>query len=293
MTDQSTGTARETPTVALLGTGTMGAGMARNLAAAGLDLRVWNRTHAKAEPLAETGATVADSVAEAVRGADVVLTMLYDADSVEAALREAGDALAAGTVLLQQSTVGVQGAERLATVAEELGLVYVDAPVLGTKKPAEDGALVVLASGPEEQQAALAPVLEAIGSKTLWVGAAGQASRLKLVANSWILTVLEGVAEALRFARSLDLDPALFLSAVEGGPLDAPYVQLKGKAMLAGEFEPSFAVDGAAKDAGLMVAAARDVGVDVEIVEVAQRYLARASQDGHGSEDMAATFLAH
>jgi 3-hydroxyisobutyrate dehydrogenase len=281
------------PTVALLGTGTMGAGMARNLAAAGIPLRVWNRTRSKAEPLTEAGATVADSVTEAVRGADVVITMLYDAESVESALTEGRDGLTKGTVLLQQSTVGVEGAGRLATLADELGLVYVDAPVLGTKKPAEDGALVILASGPEDQQDALAPVLDAIGARTIWVGEAGQGSRLKLVANSWVLTVLEGIAEALTFATGLDLDPAMFLEAVKGGAMDAPYVQLKGNAMLEGQFDPAFALDGAAKDAGLMVDAARAAGVDIAIVEVARRYLTAASEAGHGDRDMAATFLVH
>jgi len=281
------------PTVALLGTGTMGAGMARNIAAAGIPLRVWNRTREKAEPLAETGATVADSPAEAVRGADVVLTMLYDTASVESALTEARDGLAEGQVLLQQSTVGVEGSERLGELAAELGLVYVDAPVLGTKKPAEDGALVVLASGPEDVRNRIAPVLDAIGSRTQWVGEAGKGSRLKLVANSWVLTVLEGIAEALSFAKALDLDPEQFLAAVKGGAMDAPYVQLKGNAMLQGSFDPAFALDGAAKDAGLIVEAARAAGVDVPIVEVAKRYLDAASEAGHGAEDMAATFLAH
>lgn len=283
----------EQPTVALLGTGTMGAGMARNIAAAGIPLRVWNRTRAKAEPLADVGATVADSPAEAVRGADIVITMLYDADSVESALTEAKDGFAEGTVLLQQSTVGVEGVERLAAVAAELGLVYVDAPVLGTKKPAEDGALVVLASGPEEVRERIAPVLDAIGSRTQWVGEAGTASRLKLVANSWVLTVLEGIAEALTFARALDLDPEQFLAAVKGGAMDAPYVQLKGNAMLTSSFDPAFALDGAAKDAALMVEAARGAGVDVPIVEIAKRYLDAASEAGHGNEDMGATYLAH
>lgn len=283
----------EQPTVALLGTGTMGAGMARNIAAAGIPLRVWNRTRAKAEPLADVGATVADSPAEAVRGADIVITMLYDADSVESALTEAKDGFAEGTVLLQQSTVGVEGVERLAAVAADLGLVYVDAPVLGTKKPAEDGALVVLASGPEEVRERIAPVLDAIGSRTQWVGEAGTASRLKLVANSWVLTVLEGIAEALTFARALDLDPEQFLAAVKGGAMDAPYVQLKGNAMLTSSFDPAFALDGAAKDAALMVEAARGAGVDVPIVEIAKRYLDAASEAGHGSEDMSATYLAH
>jgi 3-hydroxyisobutyrate dehydrogenase len=281
------------PTVALLGTGTMGLGMGRNLATAGFPLRAWNRTREKAEPLTETGAEVVDTPAEAVRGADVVITMLFDADAVEATMRAARDGLGDGAVWLQQSTVGVVGAEQLAEVADELGLVYVDAPVLGTKKPAEDGALVVLASGPEDVRDRVQPVFDAIGSRTQWVGTGQEATRLKLVANSWVLSVLEGIAEALSFAKALGLDPHDFLGAVKGGAMDAPYVQLKGNAMLDGQFDPAFALDGMAKDAALMREAADRAGVEVPFVEVAQRYLGQASADGHGDEDMAAIFLAH
>lgn len=283
----------DTPTVALLGTGTMGAGMARNIAAAGIPLRVWNRTRARAEPLAEVGAEVCGTAADAVRGADVVVTMLFDAASVESALGEAREGLAAGTVLLQQSTVGVDGAERIGRLADELGLVYVDAPVLGTRKPAEDGALVVLASGPSEARAAVEPVLEAIGSRTVWVGEAGQGTRLKLVANSWVLTVVEGIAEALTLATALGVDPRLFLDVVKGGAMDAPYVQLKGSSMLAGDFSPSFGLDGAAKDAALIVDAARAAGADVAVIEAVQRHFARALEAGHGDLDLSATYLAH
>jgi 3-hydroxyisobutyrate dehydrogenase len=285
MTDQ--------PTVALLGTGTMGAGMARNIAAAGIPLKVWNRTREKAEPLAEAGAVVAESPAEAVRDADIVITMLFDADSVETALDQARDGLKQGAVLLQQSTVGVEGADRLAARAEELGLVYVDAPVLGTTKPAEDGALVILASGPDEARDVVAPVFEAIGSRTVWVGAAGQGTRLKLVANSWVLTVVEGIAESLALARALGVEPRRFLEVVKGGAMDAPYVQLKGSAMLDGDFTPAFGLDGAAKDAGLIVEAARAAGADLAVIEAVQQHFARALDAGYGDRDMAATFLAH
>ena len=285
MTDQ--------PTVALLGTGTMGAGMARNIAAAGIPLRVWNRTRAKAEPLAEAGAEVADSPAEAVRDADIVLTMLFDADSVEATLAEARAGLRQGAVLLQQSTVGVEGADRLAETADELGLVYVDAPVLGTRKPAEDGTLVILASGPDEAQDVVAPVFDAIGSRTVWVGPAGQGTRLKLVANSWVLTVVEGIAESLTLARALGVEPRRFLEVVKGGAMDAPYVQLKGNAMLDGDFTPAFGLDGAAKDAGLIVDAARAAGADLAVIEAVQQHFARALAAGHGDKDLSATFLAH
>ena len=138
------------PTVAVLGTGTMGAPMARNIANAGMPVRVWNRTRDKAEPLADV-ATVADSVADAVAGADIVMTLLWDTDGVVETMEQARGHLEEGAVWLQQSTVGVEGAARLAELADDLGVTYVDAPVLGTKKPAEDGALVVLASGPEER----------------------------------------------------------------------------------------------------------------------------------------------
>ena len=277
-----------TPRVALLGTGIMGHGMARNIAEAGLPLVVWNRSPDKAGDL---GVDVAATAADAVRDADVVVTILSDADVVESVVRDA--APARGTVWLQQATVGVAGCERLSAVADELGLVYVDAPVLGTRGPAEAGQLTVLASGPDETREMVGPVLDAIGAKTLWLGPAGAGSRLKLVVNSWVLTVVEGVAESLVLARALGLDPQQFLDVVEGGGLDAPYVQLKGAAMLAGELDAQFPLWGAAKDARLIEEAAADVGVDLAIISAARRHFERAVADGHGDLDMAATYLSH
>jgi 3-hydroxyisobutyrate dehydrogenase len=282
----------ETPTVTLLGTGTMGAGMARNIAGAGLPLRVWNRSQDKAQALADV-AQVAESVADAVDGADIVLTMLYDADSVVATMEEARGHLGPETVWLQQSTIGVAGFARTIELAEDLAVTLVDAPVLGTKKPAEDGSLVVLASGPEEAREIVAPVLEAIGGRTMWVGAAGAGSRLKLAANAWVATVLEGVAESLALTRDLGLDPALFLEAIAGGAMDAPYVQLKGKSMLAGEFPPAFKLAGALKDVELILAAADDAGTDLGLMPAIRDHFARAVDAGHGDLDMSATYLEH
>ena len=139
-------------------------------------------------------------------------------------------------------------------------------------------------------------MLDAIGSRTLWVGAAGQGTRLKLVANSWVLTVLEGIAEALTFAKALGLEPEQFLDAVKGGAMDAPYVQLKGNAMLNGAFDPAFALDGAAKDAGLILDAARAAARrrcarPAPIAGGTAQRLPRSrapSDAGHGDEDMAA-----
>jgi 3-hydroxyisobutyrate dehydrogenase len=278
------------PVVAVLGTGTMGAGMARSLHAAGLTVRAWNRTPERARPLADDGIEVSADLADAVRGADIVLTMLFDADSVARTIEAAGDALAPGTVWLQTSTVGVAGCERLTQLAADRGLVLVDAPVLGTKGPAEQGALVVLASGPQEARAACEPVLDAIGQRTLWVGPAGAGSRLKLAANAWVLTVVEGIAESLALARELGVDPRLFLEAVRGGALDAPYVRLKGAAMLEGDFAAAFSLDGASKDAGLVVEAAESVGLAPGLAGAIRERMEQAVAEGYGAEDMSAVF---
>ena len=263
----------ENPTVALLGTGIMGAGMTRNLAKAGLPVRVWNRSRDKAEALADV-ATVTDTVAEAVQGADVVITMLWDADSVAETIEAGRGHFADKAVWVQQSTVGIEGCEGLARLAEDLDVTYVDAPVLGTRKPAEDGALVVLASGPDEVRERVQSVFDAIGGRTLWAGEAGAGSRLKLTANAWVGTVLEGVAESLALTRDLGLDPRLFLEAIAGGAMDAPYVQLKGNAMLAGQFEPAFALSGALKDMDLVLAAASQVGTELGLVPGVRAHLA-------------------
>jgi 3-hydroxyisobutyrate dehydrogenase len=259
-----------TPTVAFLGTGTMGAPMVRRLRAADLPVRAWNRSRGRAEALADTGATVAGSPAEAADGADVVVTMLFDADAVLESVRSASPAR--GTVWLQMSTVGVEGAARTVELARELGLVLVDAPVLGTRKPAEDGALVVLASGPEEARERVAPVLDAVGSRTLWLGEEpGLGSRLKLVCNAWVLSVTAGVAQSVAMAEGLGVDPQAFLEAIEGGASDTPYAHAKGANMLAREYPLSFSLAGARKDAGLIVEALAAAGVpDRHTAAVAQ-----------------------
>jgi 3-hydroxyisobutyrate dehydrogenase len=280
------------PVVALLGTGTMGVGMARNIAAAGLPLRVWNRTASKAEPLADV-ATVTGSAADAVDGADIVVTMLFDEDSVASTISEAAGTLAPRAVWVQSTTVGVAGAQRLGGLAADLGLVYLDAPVLGTKKPAEDGALVVLASGPEAARGTVEPLFDAIGGRTLWVGDAGAGSRLKLAANAWVFTLVEGIAESLTLARELGLDPRLFLEAVSGGAMDAPYVQLKGTAMLDDDVTPAFGLSNALKDVDLIVAAAEEAGADLALMPGIRQHFARAVDAGYGDLDMAATYRSH
>ena len=268
----------ESPRVTVLGTGAIGYGMVVSLLRAGLDTTAWNRTRAKAEPLAELGATVADDPAEAVKGADVVVTALFDADADAEVMARALPAMAPGAVWVQSSTVGAVGTARLAALADEHGVAFVDAPVLGTRKPALAGMLVVLAAAPAELRPLVKPVLDAIGTRTVWVGEEpGAASRLKLVTNAWIAILTAGVGQSIALAQAWGIDPQLFLDAIDGAPPDSPYAHIKGAAMLSGDFDPQFELAGLRKDLALIAADARTAGVPTDLVDVlAQAYKAAA-----------------
>jgi 3-hydroxyisobutyrate dehydrogenase len=279
--------------VAVLGTGIMGYAMARNLLSDGMEVRAWNRSRAKAEPLAEDGAEVADSPADAARGADFLLTMLSDTDAIEEAV--GGDVLsglAEGGVWLQMSTVGEEGNARLSEMARESGVPYVDAPVLGTKQPAEQGQLVVLASGPEEVRERSEPIFDAVGSKTVWIGEAGAGSRLKLVVNNWIVGLLGVLAETVAFSKTIGVDPSKFLETIEGGPLGLPYAQLKGNMMIEEDFPTSFSARLARKDAGLVLGSAEAHDLQMPVAEAVASRFDEAIEAGHGDEDMAAVYRA-
>jgi 3-hydroxyisobutyrate dehydrogenase len=275
--------------IAVLGTGLMGAPIARRLVEAGHEVRAWNRTAAKAEGL---GATVAETPREALEGAELVVTMLADGPTVEEVVADALDA-ASGAVWAQTSTVGIDWTKRLAGLGRRHGLVYVDAPVLGTRAPAEQGQLVVLLAGPEEARSVCERVLPAISRKQVWLGVEiGTASALKLVLNHWILNTVENVAETVAYAQALGVDPRQFLESIAGGNMDMPYAHLKTEAILSGDMAPSFTLLLAEKDVGLILEAARGAGVDLGLAPVTRGRMQRAIDAGHGDEDMAATYYA-
>lgn len=281
-------------TVAVLGTGIMGAAMARNLAAAGIEVRAWNRSREKAEPLAGDGIKVVGSPAEAAENADFLLTMLADADVISDVVEGDGEGplstLAENGVWLQMSTIGLEGNDRLTKIAADGGVTYVDAPVLGTKQPAEQGQLIVLASGPESVRERCAAPFEAMGSKTVWLGEAGAGSRMKLVANSWIVGLLGALGETIALSEALNIDPAQFLDVIDGGPLNLPYAQMKGQMMIDEDFPTSFAARLARKDAGLVLDAARSEGLHLALAEAVADRFDKAIEAGYGEDDMAAIY---
>ncbi|MEA2424489.1 MAG: 3-hydroxyisobutyrate dehydrogenase [Thermoleophilaceae bacterium] len=275
--------------IAVLGTGRMGAPIARNLLRAGFAVTVWNRTPRRAQALVDAGARLAVSPADAARSADVVLTMLADGDAVAHAMTGpdgATSTLPSGSVWIQMATVGVEWTDRFAALARERGIEFVDAPVSGSDGPARDAQLVVLASGDSKVRNRVQPLFDVIGRHTLWVGPAGGGTQLKLVLNNWLAAITEAMAETLALTGALGLERGLFLEAIAGGPLEAPYAATKGRAMLAGEFTPGFALHLALKDVRLARDAARDHGLQLPLADaVAGRW--ELAMPRHADDDLA------
>ncbi len=286
----------EVRTVAVLGTGIMGAAMARNLARAGHTVRAWNRSRDKAEPLAADGVHVATTPAEAVEGVDVVLTMLHDGPAVLDVIRQASPALRPGIAWVQSTTSGLDDVAELAAFAHEQGLIFFDSPVSGTRQPAEAGKLLVLAAGLSGRRPLVTAILDAVGARTLWIGedgARGEATRLKLVVNSWVVVSATAAGEILALADALGVDSKQFFHVIDGGLLDMAFLKLKAGLITDGGLAPaSFAVGTAAKDARLIVEAGTSHGVRLDAVSAAAERLDRAVALGHGAEDLAATYYA-
>jgi 3-hydroxyisobutyrate dehydrogenase len=247
-------------TVAFLGTGTMGHGLATSALRAGIPTVVWNREPESTRDLAELGADVADTAADAGRRAKVVVTMVTDADAVMSIAQEQGmlEALAPGTVWVQMSTIGVEGIERVAELVdrERPDVTLLDAPVSGSKDSAEQGQLTIFASGPREAGSRVAPLFDALGQRTIWVGEVGTGSRLKLVNNTWLAFTSEAVATSMALARRWGLETQTVADALAGGPLMSPWQAAKLQRIAKDEFSTQFALSLALKDVRLALQAA-------------------------------------
>ena len=252
--------AQERESVAFLGIGTMGHAMATRALGAGIPTIVWNRDPAACRDLESLGAEVAESPPDAARRAAIVVTMVTDADVVIAIAKDQGmlTALAPGAIWVQMSTIGVAGIERVQTLvdAERPDVVLIDAPVSGSKEPAEHGQLTIFASGSEAVHSRLGPLFSALGHRTIWVGPVGTGSRLKLVANAWLALAAEAVNTSVALARRLGLETDSVMNALGGGPLVSPWQAAKLERIARGEFSAQFALSLALKDVHLALEAA-------------------------------------
>jgi 3-hydroxyisobutyrate dehydrogenase len=277
--------------VAVLGTGGMGAPIARNLLAAGFPVTVWNRTESRAAALIDDGASLAPSPLAAAAEAGVVLTMLTDGAATAETI-EGGDGAAGGlgpeSIWIQMGTVGIEWTDRLAERAAAHEIAFVDAPVSGSTGPAQEGALVILASGPQNLRSRVQPIFDAIGRQTFWLGRAGNGTRMKVTLNNWLAASTEALAETLALNDALGLDPDQFRDVFANSSLASPYAAAKAEAMIAGDFTPGFPLRHAFKDTALALDAARELGVELPLTEALEGRWRDAISHGHGDDDLAA-----
>jgi 3-hydroxyisobutyrate dehydrogenase len=276
--------------VAVLGLGTMGAGMARSLLRAGLPVDVWNRTPERAAALAEAGAVAHADPADAAAHAAVVITMLSDAAATRSVTLDGGmlAAIAPGAVWAQMGTIGVAATEELAAVvaAQRPDVIFVDAPVSGTRGPAETGELFILASGPEAAKPLVDRAFGAVGRTTRWLGEAGAGSRLKLVWNTWLMFLIEGAAEVRALAEAVGVDRSEVLDLLGSGRLASPVAAGKARKMDSGDDAPDFALEWAVKDMSLALDAAPGRSLDV-LAALRDRWQ-RLVDQGFGGLDLSA-----
>jgi 3-hydroxyisobutyrate dehydrogenase len=278
-------------TVAVLGIGTMGAPIARNLLRAGFGVRVWNRTPDKAAELVDDGARLGSDPAEAASGADVLITMLSDGAAVEDVMtgpKGALSTLRSDSTWIQMSTVGVEWTDRLAELADLHGVAFVDAPVSGSSEPADRGELEILAGGAGQVRPRVEPIFDVLGRRTVWLDRVGDGSRLKLALNNWLVVLVEAMSETLTFSEALGLEPHHFLTAIAGGPLSSLYATTKGNAMLDEEFAPGFPLRHAVKDAELVMNAADRHGAELTLTGALLPRWREAVVKGYGDDDVAA-----
>ena len=280
--------ADKAPNLAVLGLGTMGRAMAASALRNGVPTVVWNRNPDGARSLAEQGAEVVQSVSDAVKDADVVITMVTDTDAITSIAVDLGmlEALRAGAVWAQMSTIGVEGTATVSAAAERRrpDVLFLDAPVSGSKVPAEQGKLTIFASGPEQARPTVEPVFAAIGQRTVWLGPVGMGSRMKLVNNTLLAFSAEGVANSLALAHQLGIDVGRVRDAFEGGPLISPWMAGKLARLQEGNYSPEFPLALALKDVHLALGEADPERFAV-LASLAREWAAIAEQ-GLGGQDV-------
>ncbi|KAB8309227.1 NAD(P)-dependent oxidoreductase [Rouxiella chamberiensis] len=281
------------PVVAVLGLGAMGHAFATNLIKKGFTTRVWNRTASRGDDLVKAGAQRGLTPRETAEGADVVITMLSDGKtSLEVYQGDNGllAGLKQGGIIAQMGTLGVDATESLIALIKEQrpDVLFFDAPVSGTKAPAEQAQIVVLASGDREAGAAVEPVFAAISKATKWLGEAGRASKMKLVVNAWLIAMMEGIAESTQLAEELGFTPDDLWDVLDGGPLAAPYIKGKMAMFKSGDYTPQMQLTWALKDINLAIEAGSKLELPV-MKRISETWQA-AVEGGYGDQDLAVVY---
>jgi 2-hydroxy-3-oxopropionate reductase len=281
-------------TVAVIGLGIMGGPMAANLLKAGYEVVGYDRGRDKIDTLVERGGRGAGGVPDAVREADVVITMLPDSPDVEAVvLGEGGvlDSVKPGTLLIDGSTIRPDVSARVAEAVRARGARIVDAPVSGGEAGAVEGTLSIMVGGEPDDFEAARPVLEAVGSTVVHVGPAGSGQTVKAANQLIVAGTIQLVAEALVFLEAYGVDTDAAVKVLAGGLAGNRILDRKAAGMRAREFAPGFRVDLHHKDMGIVTAAAREAGVAIPVGALVAQLMGALRAEGHGSLDHSALLL--
>ncbi|UPQ69635.1 NAD(P)-dependent oxidoreductase [Kluyvera ascorbata] len=278
------------PAVAVLGLGAMGHAFAANLLKKGFTVYGWNRTPGRGDDLVSEGLVQRETAAQAVSDAQVIIAMLTDGDATLAAIRAIAPSCPQNATFCQMGTIGIQETADAIALLETLrpDMLYLDAPVSGTKAPAENAQILVMASGDQQRAGAAQQVFDAISRGTQWYGDAGNSQKMKLVINAWLISMMQGVAESMQLAKQFGFTPGQLWETLDGGPLAAPYVKGKLEMIRKEDYTPQMQLQHALKDARLALANAPQGTMPVmnEIVDM----WSQASQGGLAEQDLAAVY---
>ena len=278
------------PAVAVLGLGAMGHAFAANLLKKGFTVYGWNRTPGRGDDLVSEGLVQRETAAQAVSDAQVIIAMLTDGDATLAAIRAIAPSCPQNATFCQMGTIGIQETADAIALLETLrpDMLYLDAPVSGTKAPAENAQILVMASGDQQRAGAAQQVFDAISRGTQWYGDAGNSQKMKLVINAWLVSMMQGVAESMQLAKQFGFTPGQLWETLDGGPLAAPYVKGKLEMIRKEDYTPQMQLQHALKDARLALANAPQGTMPMmnEIVDM----WSQASQGGLAEQDLAAVY---
>lgn len=276
--------------VAVLGLGAMGHAFAANLLKKGFTVYGWNRTPGRGDDLVSEGLVQRETAAQAVSDAQVIIAMLTDGDATLAAIRAIAPSCPQNATFCQMGTIGIQETADAIALLETLrpDMLYLDAPVSGTKAPAENAQILVMASGDQQRAGAAQQVFDAISRGTQWYGDAGNSQKMKLVINAWLISMMQGVAESMQLAKQFGFTPGQLWETLDGGPLAAPYVKGKLEMIRKEDYTPQMQLQHALKDARLALANAPQGTMPMmnEIVDM----WSQASQGGLAEQDLAAVY---
>lgn len=278
------------PAVAVLGLGAMGHAFAANLLKKGFTVYGWNRTPGRGDDLVSEGLVQRETAAQAVSDAQVIIAMLTDGDATLAAIRAIAPSCPQNATFCQMGTIGIQETADAIALLETLrpDMLYLDAPVSGTKAPAENAQILVMASGDQQRAGAAQQIFDAISRGTQWYGDAGNSQKMKLVINAWLISMMQGVAESMQLAKQFGFTPGQLWETLDGGPLAAPYVKGKLEMIRKEDYTPQMQLQHALKDARLALANAPQ-GTMPMMSEIVDMW-SQASQGGLAEQDLAAVY---